>query len=165
MGEHVILPSEVLPADGTGEHLDVDLVRSHVVPAEVADVRVDPITNRAPVQIFLAHAEVPRRLVRIADLLRGVHEFLFDIVGLVQVDVVEVVQIEHLCSFLFPRRRGCADRVQHVFRIELYFQRVVIRVDFLYVVVVLLDVDVRSGRRVLVTHRVIVGRYRCRFDF
>ena len=47
--QHVVLPGEVLAAHRTGEHLDVGLVRRHVVPVEVADVGVDAAAHHAPV--------------------------------------------------------------------------------------------------------------------
>lgn len=70
MSEHVVFPSEIFEADGTREHFHVDFVGRHVMPAEIADVGVNPIADGAAIQIiFLPHAKVPRRFVGIADLL------------------------------------------------------------------------------------------------
>jgi len=59
MGDHVIFPGEFLVANRAGIVLDVRLVRSDVMPAEIADVRVRAMAHGAPVNVALFHAEVP----------------------------------------------------------------------------------------------------------
>lgn len=42
MGDHVVLPRELFETNRAGEHFDVLLMRGHVMPAEVAYMRVHP---------------------------------------------------------------------------------------------------------------------------
>jgi hypothetical protein len=143
VGQHVVLPGEILAADRTREHLDVQLVRGHVVPAEVADVSVDPAAHRASVQIvLLPHAEVPRRLVRVADLLRVVDvlEGLEVVRRVVEDDLVvgEVVHVDVGQTQTLPLLLGAVrDPVEDHLRVQLDVQRFVVGVQLLDVVVVL----------------------------
>lgn len=71
MSEHVVFPGEILAAHRTRVHLDVHLVRRHVMAAKITDVRVHSVAHGAPVQVvFFSDAKVARRLVRIRDLFR-----------------------------------------------------------------------------------------------
>lgn len=68
MRRHVVLPGELLKAVGTRIDFDVPLVRSHVMPAEVADVRVDPGTDLTPVHVVTFFGtEIPHAALGVVD--------------------------------------------------------------------------------------------------
>lgn len=81
VGDHVVLPRELLEADRTGVVLDVRLVRGDVVPAEVADVCVGTMAYGAPVHVALLHAEVAHRPLGplVLDLERSLEVALTDL--------------------------------------------------------------------------------------
>lgn len=67
VGGHVVLARELLKAERTRIYLDVALVRGHIVPAEVADVRVDTRADLAAIRVLpLFGTIVAHRSLRLA---------------------------------------------------------------------------------------------------
>lgn len=67
VGGHVVLARELLEAERARIHLNVALVRGHVMPAEVADVRVDTRADLAAVRVLpLFGTIVAHRSLRLA---------------------------------------------------------------------------------------------------
>lgn len=67
---HVVLPGELLQADGARKHLHVLLVGCHIVAAEVADVRIDARAYLAAEHVLpFLEAEVSHRLACLVHLL------------------------------------------------------------------------------------------------
>lgn len=61
VGNHVVLPRELLVAHGARVVLDVGLVRGNVVSAKVAYVGVGAMANGATINVALFHAKVANR--------------------------------------------------------------------------------------------------------
>lgn len=67
VGGHVVLARELLEAERARVNLNVALVRGHVMPAEVADVRVDTRADLATVRVLpLFGTIVAHRSLRLA---------------------------------------------------------------------------------------------------